>query len=397
MDREIWTRNFVLICISNFFIATSFQMLLPIFSLYITHLGGNDFLVGITAGGFMASSMFMRPWAGRWVNNHMRTVLMVGLTFYFFIVISYGFAGLVFVVILLRMMHGMAWGMYTTASSTLTTLIIPEHRRGEGFGYFGLFGNIAGAVGPFLSLTLITISFMTSFLTSAALVVLAFILIFFINPPKVPSLQRGNVRVPGQSRFIERTALFPALLNYFLTTTFGGMVTFLPLYALSRGVDNFQWYYVLYTGMLLLTRVFAGKLYDKRGHVWTLIPGISFVFLAMVLMNFISSLWMLLCVAILFGLGFGSAQPTLQAWAVKEAPPERKGLANATFMSSLDLGIGSGAVIFGLIAQFWGYTGLYSVAAINVGTALVCYLIYLRRQSVKKRLDPSASQSTHAG
>src|SRR5699024_12827049 len=52
----------------------------------------------------------------------------------------------------------------------------------------------------------------------------------------------------------------------------------------------------------------------------------------------------LLVAAVLYGLGFGCVQPALQAWAVKDAPANRKGMANATFFSFFDLGIGAAAI-----------------------------------------------------
>ena len=49
---------------------------------------------------------------------------------------------------------GGGWGFSTTASGTIATDLIPAKRRGEGMGYYGLFGNIAIAIGPALGLIL---------------------------------------------------------------------------------------------------------------------------------------------------------------------------------------------------------------------------------------------------
>ncbi|MDA6131404.1 MFS transporter, partial [Escherichia coli] len=77
--------------------------------------------------------------------------------------------------------------------------------------------------------------------------------------------------------------------------------------------------------------------------------------------------------AIFYGLGFGSVQPALQAWSVKEAPANRRGMANATFFSFFDLGVGIGAMVFGQIAHLFGYSSIYMTAAGSVGISILLY------------------------
>src|SRR5699024_6152993 len=78
------------------------------------------------------------------------------------------------------------------------------------------------------------------------------------------------------------------------------------------------------------------------------------------------STFVMLIAAALYGLGFGSVQPALQAWAVDKSPDNRKGMANATFFSFFDLGIGIGAMVFGQLASLYGYHAIYLTAAGSV-------------------------------
>ncbi|NUJ32965.1 MFS transporter, partial [Pseudoalteromonas sp. 2103] len=84
----------------------------------------------------------------------------------------------------------------------------------------------------------------------------------------------------------------------------------------------------------------------------------------------------------LYGLGFGGVQPALQAWAVEKANARRRGMANATFFSFFDLGVGCGAIIFGVIAIF-GYEVIYITSAFSVILSMVLY-VYLYRKARKK-------------
>ena len=101
----------------------------------------------------------------------------------------------------------------------------------------------------------------------------------------------------------------------------------------------------------------------------------------MILLTFLAHEWMLITAAIFYGLGFGMIQPALQAWAVNKAPSDRKGMANATFFSLFDLGVGLGAMLFGFIPSFFGYSGIYATSALSVSISLILYLIFMKKET----------------
>lgn len=93
---------------------------------------------------------------------------------------------------------------------------------------------------------------------------------------------------------------------------------------------------------LMITRTFAGQLYDRKGHRAVFIPGTLLIFLAMLFLAWLPNSFILFIAAFLYGFGFGTIQPALQAWAVERSPKNRRGMANATFfpflISESDLG-----------------------------------------------------------
>src|SRR5699024_11793191 len=115
-------------------------------------------------------------------------------------------------------------------------------------------------------------------------------------------------------------------------------------------------------------------IYDKRGDLYLIPPGVILIFIAMLLLSWLPSTTMMLVAGALYGLGFGMVQPALQAWAVDKAPMNRKGVANATFFSFFDLGVGVGAMVFGRLAFIFNYSVIYKVAAGSVMIALLLYL-----------------------
>ncbi|MFA1822133.1 MFS transporter [Virgibacillus oceani] len=381
---KIWTRDFVFICLANFFVFLGFQMTLPTIPLFVKELGATDQFVGVIVGIFTFSALLLRPYAGHALESKGRQfVYMFGLAVFVLSVGSFAFITSIAMLIMMRIVQGIGWGFSTTAGGTIATDLIPPKRRGEGMGYFGLSGNLALALGPSLGLTLVgVISFTQLFLICAACGLIAFILSSKVRYKKVvqPEHKTATVRFD----IFEKTAIQPSLLLFFITFTFGGIATFLPLHALEQEVAGIETYFLVYALFLMISRTFAGRIYDKKGHIYVFLPGTILIFSAMLLLAWLPNLTVLLIAAGLYGLGFGSVQPALQAWAVDKAPGNRKGMANATFFSFFDLGIGMGAIIFGQLAFMFNYAIIYIVSAGSVTLSMIVYIYLLMKASGKK-------------
>jgi len=380
---KIWTRDFVLICFANLFIFLGFQMTLPTLPLFVKELGGSDQLIGVIVGVFTFSALLFRPYAGQALETKgRRFVYMIGLGVFVLSVGTMGFITSILFLIVVRVIQGVGWGFSTTATGTIATDLIPPKRRGEGMGYFGLSGNIALAFGPALGLTLVgKISFTSLFLICATLGLVAFLLSSTIRYKKVEKSPDKTTTVKFD--IFEKTALQPSVLLFFITVTFGGIATFLPVYTLEKNVTGIESYFLVYALFLMLSRTFAGKIYDNKGHTYVFPPGTILIIIAMFLLAWLPNTTVLLIAASLYGLGFGSVQPALQAWAVDKAANNRKGMANATFFSFFDVGVGLGAILFGQLAFIFGYQSIYLTSAGSVFISLLIYM-YLLIRSKKK-------------
>src|SRR5690606_29728858 len=135
---------------------------------------------------------------------------------------------------------------------------------------------------------------------------------------------------------------------------------------------------------LMISRTFAGKIYDQKGHLYVFIPGTLMIFISMMLLSWLPNSMTLFAAAILYGLGFGTVQPALQAWSVKDSPMNRRGMANATFFSFFDLGVGIGAILFGQIAHSFGYHTIYGISALSVCISMLIYIFIVMNDKFKK-------------
>src|SRR5690625_2156433 len=274
-EDKIFTKDFAFIWLANFFIFLGFQMTLPTLPIFIKELGGTDQIIGFIVGIFTFSALLFRPYAGHALETKGRgSVYLFGVALFVVSVGTFGFVKSMFFLFVVRIIQGVGWGFSTTASGTIATDLIPPKRRGEGMGYYGLSGNLALAFGPALGLTLAgVISFNLLFLICAGLGFIAFLLSLNIKYKKVDESPHKT----RQARFdvIEKSAIHPSIILFFITLTFGGIASFLPLYAAEKGIQGIQLYFVFYALFLMLSRIFAGKLYDRKGDLYVVPPGRS--------------------------------------------------------------------------------------------------------------------------
>lgn len=110
---------------------------------------------------------------------------------------------------------------------------------------------------------------------------------------------------------------------------------------------------------MLVTRPIFGRLVDRLGFNATMYPGLILLAIAMVILSQASTMLIFLFVALLYGIGFGAVQSSLQTLAVIYAPKDRLGAANATFFTGFDGGIGFGSIIAGIVSSALGYNWMY--------------------------------------
>ena len=146
--------------------------------------------------------------------------------------------------------------------------------------------------------------------------------------------------------------LFVAGLVFF---AYGGILTFIPLYAKSLGLQaETSLFFLVFALVIILTRPVIGRLFDMKGPDWTVYPGVAFFAAGMVWFSQAASLSGLLVSAAVLGVGFGALSPAFQTLAVQSAPPARAGVATATYFWSLDISVGLAAMVLSVVAAHFG-------------------------------------------
>ncbi|PDY43909.1 MFS transporter [Bacillus pseudomycoides] len=374
MDR-LWTKNYIMLTITALLLFSGFYLLMPTLPMFIKQLGGSESQVGFIIGVFTISAVIFRPIVGGLMDRYGRMVFIIsGLLFFAITMYFYDWVTGVIFLVILRVLHGISWAVATTSIGTAVTDVIPQSRRGEGMGWYGLAMTLGMALGPVLGLWVIkSFSFHYLFLLCTGLALVAFILAL---GTKIPSIQHASKKPIS---FFEKTLLPIAIVTFFLSLTFGGITTFLPLFAAKIQV-NAGTFFLVYAVTLTVVRPFAGKVSDKYGEGIIIIPALFTLIAALLVLAMTNGIVGLVITAILYGIGFGSAQPALQVAMIRLASPEKRGIANATFFTAFDLGIGLGSILLGFVSQLMGYQMLFIVCAVSGFVSLLIFILFVKRR-----------------
>jgi MFS family permease len=386
-QERLWSSDFVLLTLSNLLLFFGFQMLLPTLPVYVAYLGGDNSAIGLVIGIFTISAILIRPFTGAALDFMGRKlILFIGLAVCFVAIGAYYWATTIFLLLLLRIVHGAGWGTSTTTYGTIASDMIPAARRGEGMGYFGLGSTLAMALGPMIGIWVMkSFGFGLLFLISLLSTLCSMGLTKWMTIPAPVRNPKTQGEIPFHEKFLEQKALFPAFLVLLMGVTYGGIISFITLYGKEAGISNVGWFFLTNALFLFVVRPLAGKVFDQKGHVWVLVPGAVFGIIGLYLLSTTSSLAELILSAIFYGIGFGAIQPSLQAWTIQRVLPFRRGVANATFYSGFDLGIGGGAMILGPVAQMTNYAHMYRFSCIFFVIYLMVYGIFLLKKKKMNR------------
>lgn len=368
----LWTRDFLLLLGSNTFFFMSFQLLLVSMPLYVVHLGGTAATAGLVTGLYTLAAMLVRPLTGWALDAYgRRGIWLLGTFSCLVLVVAQQWAATLVVLIALRMLNGVGFGVATTAGGTIAADLVPKTRLGEGMGFVGVTMGITLAVAP-LGLWLAGRGdfgelFWLGALFTAVSLVLAAMLRGPAEPREVPAV-RSRL-----SSMFERTAVFPSALMFLLISSFGLILALLALYGRERGLPGVGIWFTVYAVFLTLARSVGGRLSDRIGYRQTAIAGFVFAGAGLVAIAMSRDMSVLLASAVLYGIGYGTTQPSLQAMVVGRAPMARLGAATAVLFFAYDLGTTVGSVGGGLLAGVIGMGGTFALSAVGplVGIGLL--------------------------
>ncbi len=372
-QQPIWTRSFISIFMASLLVFTAFYLLLPTLPLYLAKmLKAGPGQIGIILAIYTFAALIIRPATGYLIDIHGRKwIYLAGLFFFALVFAGYMVAITLAGLLMLRFLHGLLWGITTTTGSTIAVDLVPANRRGEGLGYFGLASTIPMAIGPFLGLQLMSDgNYDRMFLASVILGLVGFLFALSIRHPEIPKHTSGF----ALKNLLEKSALPVAIILFINMITYGGVVTFISLYVKETGVGDAGYFFLVYAIGIAVTRLTSGKIFDRKGPVQITIIAFILIIAGFILLALNHHTPGFYGAAFAMGIGGGVLFPTFQAMINNMVTPNRRGAANSTLFTVLDLGIGAGMMITGYLA---GKTGLGIAFLICSGLNILALALFI--------------------
>lgn len=351
MKSRLWNRNFTLLTLSNFLMCCAYYSLISTLPVYISSvLKANHSIVGMVLACYAIAAILVRPFCGFGLDYFGRkTIFISSLLVYGLIFNVYMLVTTVWFMIAVRFAHGLTWGLTTTSNSTVAGDIIPAEKRGAGFGYFGVMTTAGMALGPLIGTFILQHGgYNVMFFAGSGISMVSMILAALIRFPEYN-------RLPGTkfhwNNLLEGRSLIPSLNLLVTSLSYGGLISFIALYGQEIGIHNPSGFFLIYALGIIASRFTAGKAVDRSGPRRIIVICLSLLIIGFPLLALVKNEYGFYFSAVILGFGNGVVWPTFQTMINNIVDPGRRGAANSTAFMAMDLGMGLGMIIAGVISQ----------------------------------------------
>jgi MFS family permease len=371
MDSDrVFTPHFFVMCGFSFTVFLSAFQLLPTAPFHIIDLGGSTFASGLFLGFLTYASAFSAPLTGA-VADRMgqRRILIVTSLALAFFSLCYAVLTSYRLMLALAIVHGIFWSGLLSASAAYMTNLLPERRRAEGIGYWGLATVAAIAVAPSVGFWIYRHGWLWMCLVGAALNLVMAIIAWNLReqpvPPQLAAPRRG---------LLEWRVLVISFSLFLYSFGYGGITSFTALYADVNGITPKGIYLTTLAIVILVTRPFSGRLGDRFGYRRVFIPCLVLISAGLACLAVGGGRTWLIVSAIVFGIGFGTAYPVYVGYVMRGVAADRRGAAFGAILAAFDTGIGTGSTYMGWLIQRHGFSTAFAVAAALSALALPYFI-----------------------
>ena len=348
------------------------------------------FLVGLEPMSAFILRLFVLPWL------HVRNAFAVMVaSLVLLIAASCSYMGVVTIpaMIVLRIVHGAAFVLLTSAAIALVVNFIPKEMSGRGFSVLSIATMIPYAVIPPLAEALhpyvrndadiyagVSIFALLAILLLAALRrriggALRRMDGVLLRRPTLPEI-RENLRLHAVAFLLGE-----GLLIYLAHATF---FYFMKDLSLKTGGGDVGIFFTICMVAMIAVRALGGVLFDRMNKLFLLRMGLALLIPCLILLPHAGSRAAFYLLAGVYGLCLGIILPLTIALLFSASPPQLRGLNTNLNLFTMDVAyflipyLGGGLIAFGA-----GFATLFYTAAGYVALSLALVVILARRERIR--------------
>ncbi len=389
---KLFTGNYLKLWIANFMMYFSFYFVTPLLPLYLRDVFHADkAMIGLVLSGYSIAALAIRFFSGYIVDRFSRKkVLMIAYASFALFFAGYYITGSLILFAVIRTLHGAPFGLTSVSSNTVAIDVLPSQRRGEGIGYWGLSNNFAMAVGPSLSLLLYSHfnDYNILFTVSLLCAFVGLLINSFVDCKyRPPILEKKKVSL---DRFVLIQGWSQGICIALIAMSYGILSTYIAIYSkdvlnITTGTGTF---FMLFAFGLILSRVVGVKALSKGHEIRNATYGVIVVAIGYLMF----ALWQNICgyyiSAVVIGFGQASMYPAVQTMFLNMTTNDKRGTANATILTSWDLGVGMGIIGGGYVAEhLGGYNAAFLLSAAVSLMSVVLFLSYAKKVYLRNKIE----------
>ena len=379
-QESLLTRDFVMLGVADLAYFTSIGVAILALPLTVTGpVGSDEAGAGLAFGAFGLTALVCRPFVGRLSDEHGRRPLMLAGA----LLCALGMVLMPLVdalawVVALRLLQGVAEAAFFVAAFALLADLAPPSRMGEALSYNSLGLYLGIAFGPPLGeLVADGLGLGAAWYAATVLAVLAAGLTMLLAEPE------RSEDSDGHGRLIHRPAVGLSLGFLASLAAISGFLAFAALHSADIGMSNTSLALFVYGCVVVFCRVAFARLPDRLPSLPLAAASLVIIGLGLGVMALWQSSVGLLAGVVVMAVGVTFATPAFFSAIFATARPSERGAAAGTASAFIDVGLGLGPVLMGLVADAHGIPWAFGVGAgiAFLGTAWVLLLAARGRQS----------------
>ncbi|MFL2641695.1 MAG: MFS transporter [Thermodesulfobacteriota bacterium] len=376
-----FSKNIILITLSAFFFFYAYHAFL-ILPIRVISLGGTEFDIGLVMSMAGISTLLVTPISGLLGDIYKKKYLLtsgalllalINFLFIYFDSIYYSY-------LILRFFQGCAFSLFFVSAGTLIAENSLEENQTQALGFFGIFAIVNHALAPTISIEIINFfSYDYFFISSSIASIIAFFIALSINVKNSMVDERKN----GQNftQLLKNKKLkIVCFIMFLVGGSFLTCLNFAAVFTKSINVLPITIFFLSYTVIALIMRIFFGWLPDKYGQVTFCKPALILYGLSIGILGLSINYISVMSAGILFGISHALVYPSIYTLALRFTDISNKSKAFSTCSVSFTFGGMIFSIIYGLIAETYSFKVMFLSCSIIVTLGFYCLIKLLEKE-----------------
>ena len=188
MKEKVYTRDVLLIMVAAFFYMFCSMSAVPIIAGYAESIGASGVVMGIISALASGIAVVCRPITGNISDRTKKLRLVaVGCLMMLTACLGYVFVPNLWVLVLMRCLHGAGYAFCSVGMSTWLTMLLPKNKMGSGLGVYGTINALAMAIAPTVGIRVKALfGYRATFLIAGTSVLVALLLALLVKDKGIP-------------------------------------------------------------------------------------------------------------------------------------------------------------------------------------------------------------------